>query len=401
MAKRKQRDVLFLCQYFYPEHNSSATLPFDTACALAAAGYTVDALCGMPHEYTDAQDVPARETVRGVTIRRLRYLHPGRTRRAGRLLNFFSFTLRVLLHLGELRRHRAVIVYSNPPILPLCAWLAERLFGTKLIFVAYDIYPEIALAADSIRPGGLVDRVMQAINRRVFRRAAAVAALSEEMRDTLLRLRPELDDARVHVLPNWAHESAPRETAPEDGVLTVGYFGNLGLMQETETLLAAIERLRGDRRIRFLIAGHGSKLADFRARTADDPQVRIFDFLTGEALERALTLCDCCVVTLVPDVKGLCMPSKYYSYLQAGKAVLSVMEPDACLAREVVSERIGAAVPPGDDAALCAALTAMAAAPEAVRAAGERARAIYAARYDRSLGTERYVALVRSVLGEA
>ena len=400
MRAKKKRDVLFLCQYFYPEHNSSATLPFDTACALAAAGYTVDALCGMPHEYTDAENVPLRETVRGVTIRRLRYLHPARTSRVGRLLNFFSFTLRVLLHLGALGRHRAVIVYSNPPILPLCAWLANRLFGTKLIFVAYDIYPEIALAADSIRPDGLVDRVMQAINRRVFRRADAVAALSEEMRDALLRLRSELDEARVHVLPNWAHEPAPSPAA-DDGVLTVGYFGNLGLMQETETLLAAIERLRDDSRVRFLVAGHGSKLADFRARTADAPQVRVLDFLTGEALDRALAECDCCVVTLVPGVKGLCMPSKYYSYLQAGKAVVSVMETDACLSREVVSEQIGAAVAPGDPEALCRALTAFAEHPDAVRAAGQRSAALYAARYDRALGTARYVALAQSVLGEA
>ena len=45
-----KRDILFLCQFFYPEHNSSATLPFDTAKYLAANGFTVDALCGYPKE---------------------------------------------------------------------------------------------------------------------------------------------------------------------------------------------------------------------------------------------------------------------------------------------------------------------------------------------------------------
>ena len=29
---KKKKDILFLCQYFYPEYVSSATLPFDTAC---------------------------------------------------------------------------------------------------------------------------------------------------------------------------------------------------------------------------------------------------------------------------------------------------------------------------------------------------------------------------------
>ena len=46
-----KKDILFLCQFFYPEHNSSATLPFDTAQYLANHGFSVDALCGYPKEY--------------------------------------------------------------------------------------------------------------------------------------------------------------------------------------------------------------------------------------------------------------------------------------------------------------------------------------------------------------
>ena len=40
MAKNK-KDILFLCQFFYPEHNSSATLPFDLASGLANEGFAV------------------------------------------------------------------------------------------------------------------------------------------------------------------------------------------------------------------------------------------------------------------------------------------------------------------------------------------------------------------------
>ena len=53
-----KKDILFLCQYFYPEHNSSATLPFDTAKYLAAAGFSVDALVGYPKEYSTDEKVP-------------------------------------------------------------------------------------------------------------------------------------------------------------------------------------------------------------------------------------------------------------------------------------------------------------------------------------------------------
>ena len=38
-----KKDVLFLCQFFYPETVSSATLPFDTAASLCKQGFSVGA----------------------------------------------------------------------------------------------------------------------------------------------------------------------------------------------------------------------------------------------------------------------------------------------------------------------------------------------------------------------
>ena len=70
----KKKDILFLCQFFYPEYISSATLPFDTAVALSRAGFKVGALCGYPREYADKQEVPLRETVEGVDIHRVKYI---------------------------------------------------------------------------------------------------------------------------------------------------------------------------------------------------------------------------------------------------------------------------------------------------------------------------------------
>ena len=84
---KKTRDILFLCQFFYPEYISSAQLPYDTVRALQAAGFTVDALCGYPHEYLDGKDIPVREEIDGVRIHRLKYIQTGRAGFFGRLIN--------------------------------------------------------------------------------------------------------------------------------------------------------------------------------------------------------------------------------------------------------------------------------------------------------------------------
>ena len=43
---REKKDILFLCQFFYPEYISSAQLPYETAVALKEAGVTVGGLGG-------------------------------------------------------------------------------------------------------------------------------------------------------------------------------------------------------------------------------------------------------------------------------------------------------------------------------------------------------------------
>ena len=111
---KKKRDILFLCQFFYPEYISSAQLPYDTVLALRDAGFSVGALCGYPREYAEGGKVPMKEDADGIHIHRLKYIQTGRAGFLGRIVNYFSFTFHVLLHLPEIGKYRAVVVYSNP-----------------------------------------------------------------------------------------------------------------------------------------------------------------------------------------------------------------------------------------------------------------------------------------------
>ena len=396
-----------LCQFFYPDRNSSATLPYDTAAALAADGMSVDVLCGWPKEYSSAEYILAKETTQGVHIHRLRYLQPGRENRIGRLVNFFSFTFAVMLRLREIGKHRVVMVYSNPPILPATAAMANKLFGTKIIFVAYDVYPEIAVQMGSIRSGSMIDHAMQCINRTIYSKASRIIVLTDEMKRRLAELRPLKDVNRIATIPNWAHEGLASD-APDAGMrfglspdaFVVSYFGNMGICQEMDTLMKAMEQLKDHTNVRFLLAGHGSKMETIKTRTKDLPGVQVQAFLTDDLFEEALSISDCCIVTLESGLKGLCAPSKYYSYLQAGKPVISVTDADSYLAEEIAHEQIGFAVSIGNVSALVAGISEMAADPKGCKAMGDRAHELYRRQYDKSLGTLAYIKQCRQVLKE-
>ena len=402
---KKSRDILFLCQFFYPEYISSAQLPFDTVRALKADGFTVDVLCGYPHEYLDGEDIPAKEEIDGIRIQRLKYIQTGRAGFLGRLINYFSFTFMVLLHLLKTARYRAVVVYSNPPILPWIASWAKVLFGTKLIFVSYDLYPEVATVTNTLREGNIICRLMNHINKCVFRRADSVVALSSEMKEFILKNR-EIAPEKVTVIPNWYEDRGAvsgdltdnvfRETAADRFV--VSYFGNMGTMQDMDTILGAIRELKDEPDVYFLFAGHGNKMEMLKKIVAEEkiPNITIHDFLHGKDFRDALAVSDCALVSLEKGATGLCVPSKTYSYMMQGIPLLAIMD-DCDIVRDIGSGA-GLWVRNGESSQMAEAIRALRDDPEKQKTMRQTCRRIYLEKYTTGICTKKYITLFRRLL---
>ena len=400
---REKKDILFLCQFFYPEYISSAQLPYETAVALKEAGFSVGALCGYPKEYLNGDPVPVREQVSGIDIHRLKYMQRDRTGFVGRLINYFSFTAMVALHLGEIARYKAVVVYSNPPILPWVASWAKKLCGTKLVFVVYDLYAELSAVPGTRKEGGMICRLLNHINRCVYRRADKVVALSQEMREFMLKNRPISPD-RVEVIPNWWPDKTLRPTVPNpfrelagDRFL-VSYLGNMGISQDMQTVLEAIRILKEDKGIFFLFAGHGNKLEKLR-KIAQEEQLENFcvrGYLTEQEYTDALVASDCALVTLNPGVTGLCVPSKTYGYMMAGLPLLVVMD-DSDVAKDAASGA-GVRIKDCDGAAMAEAIRAMRDDPEKTARMGKTSRRLFLEKYTLPICTGKYVDMFRGLL---
>ncbi len=319
-----------------------------------------------------------------------------------------SFTASVFLHMGLFRNCRCIICYTNPPILPDAALLASKLHKTKLIFVIYDVYPEVAYASGSIQKGSLIDRNMQRINHAAYKRADQVIVLSDEMRQFILHNRPETDEQRVKVIHNWAHEENEQEMADiaegitdgAPGINNISYFGNMGICQDVETMLHAAKEMNSDNRIHFELTGHGNKKDSIERyiRKADLRNISVHGYLTGKSLYKELRKSTCCVVSLTNGLKGLCAPSKYYTYLYMGKPVISVMEKDSYISREVEDEKIGFAVAVGDSAGFQSAVRFLQENPELTSEMGKKARALYLRKYRYDIAMSEYRSVAEAVL---
>ena len=408
---KEKRDILFLCQYFYPEYVSSATLPYDTAKTLIKAGFSVSALCGYPNEYNKDGEVPVKEVHEGIKIKRLKYLQLKRSNFIGRLINYFSFTFAVFLRFLSLRNYKSIIVYSNPPVLPLIAAWASRLFKTKMIFVGYDIYPEMAHITKSISENGLISRMMQFINKRIYKNVNKVVALSNEMKEYLLQHREQLEEQQVEVIPNWYDDKTIEDVSssylnnkfidlkPSENLI-VSYFGNMGICQDLDTILEAIRRLKNEDEIKFVFAGHGNKIDQLRKSVNEEhlDKAVVYDFLHGQDFQDALNISDVFLVSLSNGLTGLAVPSKTYSYMMAGKPIIAIMGVQSDISKDLLENKAGFAMEVGEVDKLVNSITKLKKDKKLRIEMGANIRRVFEEKYTTEKATSKYVEMIKEAL---
>lgn len=359
----RSKDIVIMCQFFYPEYITSALLPYQTAEYLTSSGISVDVLCGYPQEYVsdDKEKIKRNENLHNINIHRVKYLQLSRNNKILRLVNYFSFVLSMFFQLPKIRKYKSIIVYSNPPILPLVAILANILFGTEIIFVCYDVYPEIAEKTKVLSSNSLISKFMKRVNNQLFKRAASVIALSEDMKRYLVTNR-NIQPDKVAVIPNWATEETSIKTTEtlynknDDETFIITYLGNMGIPQDLDTILEAMNNklLKNNIKFKFIFAGHGNqkdKIKEF-INVNNITNVEIHGFLTGDKLNNLINQTDAFLVTLKKELLGLAVPSKFYTYLLQGKKIINIMSEEADISKDINKYKLGKTIVNGDDVAL-------------------------------------------------
>lgn len=401
---KQKKDILFLCQFFHPEYISSAQLPYETVQALRDSGFSVGVLCGYPHEYYRGAPVPYYDDSEGFSVRRLRYIQTGRKGFIGRLVNYFSFVVSVLLHIFEFAQYRAVAVYSNPPIAPWIAAIACRLFRTKLVFICYDAYPEVAIQMGALRKNSMIYRLMNHINRTVFSHADTVVALSSEMKE-FLTINRSIAPEKICVIPNWSDDfycdnreiTNPCFSKLRDKFV-VSYFGNMGTAQDMKTIVDAVRLLKNHPEIYFLFAGHGNKKEEIQKTFSEEKieNVSVLDFLQGDDFADALSVSDAALVSLEESLRGICVPSKTYTNMMYGLPILAVM--DDCDIVSDLHDGAGIRVRKNQPQVLADAIISLVRNPDLTETMGNRSRSIFLEKYTRCICTEKYIQLFKKLL---
>ncbi|WP_414044474.1 glycosyltransferase family 4 protein [Macrococcus sp. EM39E] len=398
------RKILILCQYFYPEYVSSATLPSQLAEDLVKAGHKVDVFCGMPKEYSKEKNISKAEEYRGINIRRLNYTEFNNKSKIGRIINFFSLFVSFGLSMPKMLKYNHIIVYSNPPILPLIPDIIHRITKKKYSFVVYDIAPDNAIKTGATKPGSIIDKLMKYINKHVYKNATNVIVLGNEMKDYLIKNNISNNPEKITVIPNWYDEQKieHNEIVNEEFKILrdhykkiVLYSGNMGQLQDMKTIMDYLLLNKDNQEVLTILSGHGKKQNEVKLFIEENniSNVKVFDFLTGTDYSDVLVMADICLVSLVEEGKGLGVPSKIYGYLAAQKPLIAILDKNADIVKQIIEYDAGIHVKNKDAQKLYQYVNDVS--KEALFEKGMNAYKLYKTHYTREILTNKYVELFK------
>jgi colanic acid biosynthesis glycosyl transferase WcaI len=412
--------VLVLTLVFPPDAVSTSQIMGDLVQDLGERGHTISVVTTTPH-YNRDPDAEGRQPLRpwwGKMVQRSDFhgtpvFHTAMPAKSGsvplRLVAWSLFhVLSLLVGVFTVRQANVIIAPSPPLSIGVVAWLLGIWHRAPFIYNVQELYPDIAINLGAVRNPAAI-RLLYALERFVYRRAARVTLIADRMRRRLIEkgIPPE----RTAVIPNFVDADllravpAPNGFTREAGIdarFVVCYAGNLGPAQGLETLVDAARLLADEPAIVVVLVGGGTLWDHLAARIRDErlSNVRLVAHQPFARVPEIYGASHLSVVSQAAATGSDAVPSKVYRIMACGGAVLAATDAQSDLAQLVRAAQCGFVVPQGSPGAIAAAVRHAFANREALVSMGESGRRHVLAHYARPVVTARYDALISDVLKE-
>jgi glycosyltransferase involved in cell wall biosynthesis len=402
---------LFINQYYWPDHASTAQHLADLAETLAEEGYDCHVLCSRGTYKPGEARRPSREIHRGVHIHRVSATAFGRRSTLARMSDYVSFYAHALLQLLTMRRFDMVVTLTTPPLIGLVGTILQILKNSRHVYWSMDLHPDASLALGRMSARNPLSMVLTWLGNAVYRRADKVVALGSYMADRIVA--KGVRSNRIATIPVWSRsdEVYPinREGHPlrrELGLtekFVAMYSGNLGLAHAFEEFLEAACRLRHRPEVVFLFVGDGPRAAEVRAAIERDrlDNVRVMEYFPREQLHASLTVADVHLISMRKEMAGIVVPGKLYGVMASGRPALFV-GPTHCETADTIREaECGFTVRLGDAQGVVEAIELLLSDLEVGRAMAERGRATFLDDHEGRWCCTRWSRLIGEMLGRS
>lgn len=267
---------------------------------------------------------------------------------------YIEYPIRLMLESILDRRPRIYIVTTNTFFAPLIA-IAFSNSNQKVINLVWDLYPDLLVGGNAARLKSPFMALLSKLVGMIFSRASANVFLGERLLSYARSRFPMISNA--HVIPVGGDDGLfvgdQFRIIEDNKPIDILYCGNLGAMHDVDTLLGTLDSevlLNGNFKISFNASGPNySFLRDALKNEINYPfkNICLGEPLTNVAWRARMFEAQVALITLKPNAERFIMPSKLYSALVFGQAILAVCTYDSDLATLICENDCGWVVEPG------------------------------------------------------
>lgn len=291
-----------------------------------------------------------------------------------RYFNDVNYHFKSVKYYKKVKDADIIYLQSNPTIyFPM---ILIKLFMKKIpiVYSIYDVFPGHAYDIGVIKNKTLYN-VFKWIQKPCYKWASAIAVLSDDMKDIIVKEGARPDD--VYVVPAWFDVRTASEVPVEENQFIkkydidkskfiVQYAGSIGYVFCYKTIIEVAKRLKADKDIVLQMVGDGPAKEQFMAEAKENglDNIEFYPLQPVPIVPDVYSTCDVCIIPLKKGVIGNGTPSKAPILMACKRIILNCVEGWSKYSKMFEEYNMGYAVDVYDYDGMAAAIRDIKANPE-------------------------------------
>ena len=411
--------ILYLTAYSYPEQVSSTHFGSNRTQAFVEQGWNMVTYTPTPCRGIDAETrkkykkIKREERLDGhLVVHRFSMFAEGKNP-VLRALRYFLCTIKHFnrgVFAKDARECDVMFIASTPPIQGAMAAMIKKFRkDLKFVYNLQDIFPDSLVSAGMAKKGGILWKIGRMIENFTYRNADKIVVISQDFKRNIME--KGVPEEKIEVIYNWVDEKTVAPVKDEDNELfeefgvsrskfRVLYAGNLGNLQNIGIIIDAARTLKDNNKIEFVIFGKGGLEDEIKTiKTKENlDNLKILPLQPIERVSKVYGLGNVCIVACKAGLGGAAMPSKTWTIMSSGRAVLANFD-EGELKEIVENNNCGVFTKADDLDGFVNAIENLSQHPEQCVEMGINARNFILDNLTREVGTQKYVSVMKSAVG--
>lgn len=313
----KKKKILIIQQFFYPDLSAVSQLITKLLCEhIKISNFEYTVLCSTNYKARFDDKIK----LNCIKIKRIVTPLTPKIPKIGVFLDILIYHFCVFGFILFKRKYDFVVSFTSPPLIGFTVGSAKLLRKFKHIHYIEDLYPELLLDSGIIKRSYIAKK-LSLFNRITFRSAEKIIIICKHMKDKIY-YNYGIVKNNFEIIENWPSIASFSEPKPIIKP-TFLYTGNLGFAHEFKYFSKFIQNIiKFDSIIKFVASGRrtNSLKKDLLNRYPE----QVFFSPPESIKQHAITLSSAnfLIVAQSTETVGDIMPSKFYTYLAAGRPII-------------------------------------------------------------------------------